>query len=181
MPEYHSVRYKLSDLTLTYIHDEVAQEFSLHPITEEQLTALRVKNKPGFILKSAENVYYTDILSSMRFFAHCGYEHLCTKCKRCSALSDEKGGCQKVRDFDKDTILHERMSDLREQMRYAGQIEKATSRFLLRSCLPESVKVAKRIEKYPFVTYGFETFGTNTESLVILKCKNFESSYRIWD
>lgn len=181
MPEYHSVRYQISGLTLTYIHDDVAQEFNLHPITEKNLSALRIKNKPGFVLKSGDTVYYADILKSMRFFAHCGYEHLCTTCKRCSALSDEKGGCQKVRDFDKNTVLHERMSNLREQMRYAGQIKKATTRFLVRSCLPESIEISKRIERYPFVTYGFETFGTNTESLVILKCQNFENSHCIWD
>ena len=179
MPEYRSVQYRISSSQLIYIHDDVVHEFNLRPITEDKLIALRVKNSPGFVLKNNDNIYYAGILKPMRFFVHCGYEHLCIMCKRCSALPDERGGCQKIRDFDKSTVLHSRINNLKEQMRYSGQFEKVSTKSLVHTCLPKSIEISKRIEKYPFVTYGFETFGTNTESLVILKCENFEISRRV--
>ena len=180
MADYHSVKYSINDLTLVYTHDGIDSQFQLSPITAEKLLQLRRENKPTFILKKNDSLYFARIRKSMRFFARCGYIHLCPTCKHCSALDDDEGGCQKIRDLDLSIALNEKMAILREKLRYSGQIEKATSGFLRRSCLIEAIESSKRIEKYPFVAYGFETFGASTESLAILKCENFENARSLW-
>lgn len=180
MADYHSVKYAINDLTLIYTHDGVDSQFQLKPITEEELFQVRLKNKPTFILKVNDNIYYANIRKTMRFFARCGYNHLCPTCRHCSALDDEEGGCQKVRDLDISTALSERIAILKAKLQYSGQIEKITPRFLRQSCIAEAIQESKRIEKYPFVAYGFETFGTNTESLAILDCENFEGARGFW-
>lgn len=40
-----------------------------------------------------------------------------------------------------------------------------------------ALKFSKRIEKYNFITYGFETFNVSTHNvLCILRCENFNPS-----
>ncbi len=180
MADYHSVKYAINDLTLIYTRDGVDSQFQLNPITEEELFQLRLKNKPTFILKSNDKLFFANIRKKMRFFARCGYLHLCPVCKRCSALDDEDGGCRKIRDLDLSIDLGKKMANLKDKLRYSGQIEKATPGFLRESCIAKAIQDSKRIEKYPFVAYGFETFGTNTESLAILDCENFEGARGIW-
>lgn len=37
-------------------------------------------------------------------------------------------------------------------------------------------KFARRIENYPFITIGYETFWTQHNVLVVIECKNYEKS-----
>ena len=78
-------------------------EFKLIKATPKELAELRKKCVPAFILKYNGEMYYTEILKDLSFINAniLGY-HQCAsfglQCRRLSAASDEKGGCQKVRD-----------------------------------------------------------------------------------
>ena len=79
-------------------------------------------------------------------------EHLCSKCRRCHALSFENGGCQK--------ILDEFYSDKTFKKEYRIKV----------------ITAGKRIEKYDFITLGFQTFNQDDakESFGVMNCDFFE-------
>lgn len=123
------------------------ENFVLSKIDVDSLFEARASGEPGFVLKCGSALYYTQISKKARFFSTSNLgTHLCGRCKKMSALSDCQGGCRKVRDV---SIV------------YANSSNKA----LLRR--------SKRIEKYKFITLGFESFNTTQDAFIVLKCQNY--------
>lgn len=80
------------------------QVFPLKEVSNEELRTYRKSGNPGFVLKLGEKLYYTELTEDISLFAmDLLGKHKCVDgdkiCKRLSALSDEEGGCAKVREF----------------------------------------------------------------------------------
>lgn len=125
------------------------ENFVLTEIDADSLFEARASGKPGFVFKCGSALYYTKISKKARFFSTSNLgTHLCSKCKKMSALSDSHGGCRKVRDIC------------------------LTSPFLCQN--KTLLKNSKRIEKYKFITLGFESFNTTQDAFIVLKCQNYK-------
>ena len=134
---------------------EGRQCYKFRRITEEELLKIRKSGIPSFILKVGKRLYYTSVPKSFSInsnFTEIG-RHMCAWCNRCRAIDESMGGCQKVSDCSIDVYQSE-VGNLRE-----------------------AILMSKRIEKYDFVKYGFETFNVSVEVLAVIKCKNY-MSYR---
>lgn len=119
--------------------DGIKRSFTLKEVSDEELKAYRNSGTPGFVLKMDEKMYYARIPVNLNLVtANLLGSHMCahskTVCKRLSALSDEEGGCAKVREC---------------------------------SCC---------IERYDWITRGYETFGTKKDVFVVISCNHFEKS-----
>lgn len=111
--------------------------FHLVEVTPEMLADYRKKGISSFVLKVDGKLYYSEIPNNISFVSsNILGTHKCAlaghECRRLSAASDEKGGCQKVR-----------------------------------NC-------SNRIERYPWITAGYETFNTSHDSFVVVKCLHYE-------
>ncbi len=142
------------------------KHYKLRLVDEEELFSLRTSGKPGFVLKRDGKLYYAEIDPNININLDIDgqIDHKCGMCTRCSALSDEKGGCAKVRDHSaEDYTRHSSNRVLIELSK-----EKA-------DLVTKIWTIAKRIEKYPFVVAGYETFNMNVGDSVlnISLCKNF--------
>ena len=85
--------------------------------------------------------------------------HKCGSCEHCSAASDAKGGCAKVRDIPFEGRFPNNV--MNEQQLYE-----------------ESLEDCRRIEKYRFVREGVELFNINGgDESVIYSCNRFEEYY----
>lgn len=103
----------------------------LTKIEKRDLMELWYSGKPYLILKINSSFFYTEIEKKMRIDFE-NDKHLCRDCKRLVAVSDEEGGCKKVRRY------------------------------------------SRHIENFEFIAIGFETIGTESSEMGILKCNNFE-------
>lgn len=127
------------------------REFPLHKVSKAGLFKLRMLEKPLFILKQGEDYYYAVISKHLHMISCQMFgEHRCKSCDRACATSDEKGGCKKVRDME-----------FGEYFQFGDGKKQA----LLSS---------KRIEKYPFVTLGYETINVAQECFMVASCSNFK-------
>lgn len=88
--------------------DEVIEHMSFDfvEVIPEELEVYRRSGIPSFVLKEDGKLYYTSIPDSIHFFSsNLIGEHRCAtqgkECKRFSVLSDEMGGCAKVRNLSK--------------------------------------------------------------------------------
>ena len=126
------------------------REFTLHEVSRAGIFKLRMLEKPVFLLKK-EGKYYYAIISKNLHMISCQAlgEHLCKTCDRACAASDEKGGCQKVRDME-----------FGEYLTFGNGKKNA-------------ILASKRIEKYPFVTLGYETINVNQDCFMVADCSNF--------
>lgn len=114
------------------------KDFQLKEVSSEELVTYRKSGVPGFVLKLGDKFYYTELMADISLFAlNILGQHKCvcgeTVCKRLSALSDEEGGCAKVRDF------------------------------------------SYGIERYEWITKGYETFGTKHDMFVVVECDHYEA------
>ena len=128
----------------------VTKDLRLRKVTEDELFELRASGKPGFVLKYDYSYFYSQIPDFLRFYFESLGDHLCSNercsCSRLSAASDCNGGCAKVRD--------------RVIQAYNKPFTSA-------------LKASQRIEKYDFISHGFESFNTVQDSLVVLECTQF--------
>ena len=53
-----------------------------------------------------------------------------------------------------------------------GSLRLLCNRFSPNKCI--KVRYGRCIEAFPFITMGYETFGTNADAFVVLKCKFFK-------
>ena len=125
-------------------------DYPLRQVTTEEIATLRMSDEPGFILKIEGKYLYASIpktlnCSSSKMLG----KYLCATCQRFSSKPDCAGGCVKVRDSD---FNEYRMLGFSEDDAY---------------------ELSKRLEKYSFISEGYETFNTSTESLVITKCAHY--------
>lgn len=130
--------------------------YPLTHISEEELLQKRASKIPGFVYKVNNNLFYTSLPNNLSFPYY--DKHICSSsksshvCKRLMSLEDSEGGCVKVKD---------------RSFEYYNQNIRSIR------CLKHS----KRIEKYDFITEGFETFNTTGYNIfIVLSCKNHENS-----
>ena len=75
--------------------------FDLQEISVEEISNLRQKGVPSFVLKEGEKYFWAKVPKrvSFRSLRDCGL-HLCgSSCLHMSSAKEEDGGCQKVRDL----------------------------------------------------------------------------------
>jgi len=134
------------------------EDYPLREVTPRELFLLRTSGKPGFVLKQEGKYYYTTIPKQLTFHSReISGEHMCSRngkvCSRLSAAEDCNGGCGKVRDLDPLAYINNKK-------------------------FHEAVRLSARIEKYPFIRSGYESFNTPTNSLVVLSCDNYQDEIR---
>lgn len=137
------------------------KDFTLKEISLDQLMKYRANfRSAGFVLKIKDSYFYARIPKNLRihspFFTLKGFKasspvHLCGQsCKRLSAAQDCDGGCQKVRDLSISVLIG----------------EEGFSK-------EDALVLSERIEKYPFIRFGFESFNTVADAVYVLNCKHF--------
>lgn len=142
------------------------KDYLLGQVTPQQLLKHRSNLKQaGFVMKINDKYFHTKIprnikISTQRItldgFSTDSCNHICGYyCKRMSAAEDCDGGCAKVRDLQIGTLLKEEGFYTQEQ----------------------ALEVCERIEKYPFIKFGFETFNTVADATYVLVCDNYRCAY----
>ena len=125
--------------------------YPLREVTPEELLSLRISRVPGFVFKTSGTFYYTEIPHDLNCAGIIKIgEHLCADCARCHANSDQEGGCRKVRNLfvNPDNVPID--------------------------ILPRVISASKRIEKYQFITCGYQSFNTESslETFVVMICND---------
>ena len=136
------------------------KDYLLNEVTEEELLSLRKSRKPGFVLKDGDTYLFSEIPKYFSFmsFRDMG-EHLCGSsrygCSRLKACEDCDGGCAKVRDLVTEAYTAVQMKSFND-----------------------AIEASKRIEKYPFITKGYESFNTSHDCMTVLSCQQFEEDIK---
>ena len=114
------------------VKSEIA-EIPAKKVNKEELLLARLSGNPIFIYKKHDDVYVAELVGELKGVASENSKHECSNikytCKRLSALSDEQGGCEKVRDKN------------------------------------------KYIENYDWIEEGYQTFNTENNLFIVLKCQ----------
>ncbi|MBQ9315125.1 MAG: hypothetical protein IJ220_09085 [Clostridia bacterium] len=129
------------------------ESFALHKTEISEILSHRLNAVPTFVLKVEDCLYLADISYRIHLTKNLNAiekEHLCNNCKACHPYPEQFGGCSKVRDCSIDAY---------EQ---------------IGNSFEDAVDLSKRIEKYPFITYGYETFGVKVEVLCVSQCINYK-------
>lgn len=80
--------------------DSESETLYFREISLEQLKRIRESTLPALILKMDERFFFCKVPYDLDIFSSdAGGKHQCADCNRCSAASDEDGGCQKVREL----------------------------------------------------------------------------------
>lgn len=123
--------------------------YSLVEVTRKELAKHRLSEKSGIVLKENNKFYYTPIPANIRIYVQESShgKHLCGL-----SCAGACSGCARTQDLTVDY-----------QMRFFHK------EFF------NAVKDSWRIEKYPFITNGIESFNMdgNTEAMIVLECKNY--------
>lgn len=129
------------------------EEIPFKEVTEEELFAYRKKGKPAMCIKKDGKYYYTEIPKGLKLLSqNILGEHCCGRSggADCGKLyACEECGCRKVMDLSKDAY---------EKLLYSKR---------------QALYLSKRIEKYDFITVGYETFNTEMDVFVVIKCTNY--------
>jgi len=165
--EYIRIRKILPDKTKIDTHYEFKE------VTRKAAAQMRLKNVPYCVLRLEDKIYiailpkeYLKIPLQLRNDA---LAHRCDKCKFCHALPASKGGCEKVKDRLLEAITTQTLEKLKcdLQNKTTEEQKKIKSRFI------DSLNESMRLEKYPFITYGFETVHVPNEMLIVSTCSRF--------
>lgn len=126
--------------------------FPFQIVSEKELMKRRIEGKPIFVLYKKGFRFYTEIPKLSFSALHSIAKTKCTKntdcCERLLPMPTDIGGCDKVFDLNLD--------------RYSSD----------EYTLQELLVLAKRIDKYPFITAGFETYNTTYPLFVVMECRN---------
>ena len=80
------------------------ETYPLMEVSRAEIETLRLSGKPGLVIKKNSRVFYAELPSSkmedVRVRVN-GGTHMCGACHRLSAVSDEEGGCAKVRAYSR--------------------------------------------------------------------------------
>ena len=110
-PSLKGVEYlRAVEFTTTYSGKKVVGQesktlcWTLKVATPDEVKDYRKKGTPGFVLKDGDQLYLTEIPKNFSFVnSNISNRHMCaygqTVCHRLSPLSDEQGGCAKVRNY----------------------------------------------------------------------------------
>ena len=123
-------------------------KYTLNETNLEEVERRRLAKEPTFVVMSEGKLYLTDVgMDFPRLVKNLDEkDHLCTLCKYCNPVN-----CIKVRDCSEELYMKE------------GYVPF------------EAMKMSKRIEKYPFIRFGYEVFGIIKENEVfgVDECANF--------
>ena len=129
--------------------DETTDVYPLVEVTRKELAEHRLSQKSGLVLKEDNKLYYTPIPGNIRVFVQefSHSQHLCGK-----ACAGTCAGCARTQDLTVDYQIRSFRKDFFN-----------------------AVKDSWRIEKYPFITKGIESFNmhANTTAMVVLECENY--------
>lgn len=135
-------------------------KYKLSEITLNDLYEYRRSRKPGFVLKYQNHYFFTPIPKHSRLMSQTfkleGFNistatHLCGKnCRRLSAAQDCDGGCAKIRDMTFDSLFKFENLSLEKALQESG-----------------------RIEKYDFISVGFEAFNAAHNCLFVVSCNRY--------
>ena len=128
--------------------DLITETLALTLIEPSQLVSLRKSREAILIAKYLNSYYYCNVPVDFSLSSVI-LNHKCSYCTKCYARPTKDGGCNKVRDLFN-------MADRRSEI-FITNIERS-----------------KRIERYPFIGFGLETYNVNNPVLIITACKNFE-------
>ena len=142
--------------TLSKDDKEIKKEdFPFKEVSEEELYAYRKTGKPAMCLKKEGKYYYTEIPKDLKMLSrnilgdHCCGRSGGADCGRLYACKE--CGCRKVMDLGQDSY---------EKLYYSKN---------------QALYLSKRIEKYDFITLGYETFNTQMDVFVVVKCTDYTS------
>lgn len=151
-------------LRVFYKDNSLIGEYILKKINPSLLFDLRLSKNPYFLLKSNGKYAITPIPQGLSLINTCKSPHLCSTCEHCYALPEkhkvcnqngsERSGCAKICDMSP-----EEYTDMPFETR---------------------IQESHRLEKYDFITLGFETFNCQpTNTFTVLKCANYEKDSRL--
>ena len=151
------------------------ERFPFQEVSKKELMKARLQKKPTLILKQGEKLYICTLPEGTNLpLNFLPVKHLCSSCDRCSAADDEKGGCQKVRDFGLATTVHFynifNSNDYAFKNKNPEEYKKERKKAFLKA-----VSESRRIEKYPFITYGLETIHMRPNPFIVLDCEHFKA------
>ena len=129
-------------------------EYPMCEVSEEELMKHRLSKIPGVVYKKDSTLFYATIPDHINLntdFERSMGKHACGE--HCSMVCK---GCPRTSDF---TVASQR--------RYGKSF-------------PRAIQDSWRIEKYPFVLEGIESFnmGSTSEACLIMRCKNYKTRYR---
>ena len=157
------VQYKKNDFPVIKNNELVEDQIlKFEPITKEEIISKRYRKETGIVMIFFGQLFYTKAPKYIRIskMAELMQGHLCRKCMRLSAKSDEERGCQKVRDwpikFNPRSIIDDEENPTLQS--------KITKRDIIESM---------RIEKYPFLKFAMESINTTLPEILITDCNNF--------
>lgn len=132
---------------------EERKTYRLKSISEKTLLQKRLSGVPGFLAKINGMYYYTEVPSDFKLPSKfMGESHCCSPdkgiCRNFIPISSADGGCDKVLD-----------SCVTFQLRHG---------FKRRAAIINS----HRLEKYPWITRGYETFNIpgNVNAFLVAEC-----------
>lgn len=153
------------------------KDFSLREVSKEELFQLRVSKLPGFVIKVDDSYYYTELSTDLRVEDYTAIAqsilgvHCCSKgtseCKHLSA--SQNGGCPKVQDCSIRYYLKYKNAD-----KFANEFSNESDDEAYKS----AVRLSKRIEKYNFITLGYEGFNIPNDFLVVIHCNCYQKE--VW-
>lgn len=131
--------------------------YPLTEVTKEELFQLRVSGKPGFVLKKDNSYFYTEIPRTLSLVSNdiLG-KHKCPDCKNFFSSTDV---CPKVKDPSFSWFTRRLPSSKEEIPKF----------------IAHAVEESSRIEKFPFITQGYETFNCPAEAFVVIRCSCYGS------
>lgn len=152
----HEYRFKLEPFSLVATHFidgklEEERTFNLKETTREKLLKERMSDASTIVVKRGKTLLSAKIPKRLSLSDKEFSQSLCNNCKNCRPIL-----CKKV--LDRIYSVH-KQEDIPENLRL------------------ESLKESKLIEKYPFITSGFETFNQSEtfNYFCIKECENYEA------
>ena len=126
-------------------------EYPMQEVSAEELMKHRLSKKPGVVYKRGGTLFYATVPNTLNLntdFERAFGKHACGE--HCSMVCQ---GCPRTSDFT-----------VNSQKRYGKTFSRA-------------VHDSWRIEKYPFVLEGIESFnmGSTSEACLIFKCENYKT------
>lgn len=155
----------------------IKNRYPFHVADKKEIQKIRFQLLPAVILKQ-ENVFYvaylpkdTEIVPNQMLHK---YDHACNFCNRCSAASDQKGGCIKVRNMHWKTnaksyglfnqvLTQKNFPSIEQFEAYKEERKKDFIKSILESC---------RIEKYNFIDFAVEGINLKRDFFFIIECNH---------
>lgn len=131
--------------------------YPLTPVNVEEISKLRASGNPGFVLKNEGSYFYTEIPRTLSLVSNDILGN--HKCPYCKHFFSSTAPCPKLTD-----------PSLSWFTRRLPASEEEIPKFIERA-----VEQSSRIEKFPFIIKGYETFNCPAEAFVVIICSRYDS------